>query len=379
MIIYNIIVTVILLAILLNLLNNLESLKHLKKEEKPYTKHSLVEPSFVSVLIPARNESKNIERCIISLLNQDYPNYEIIVLDDNSEDDTMEKLQKIKGEYPNLIIHSGEPLLEGWTGKNFACYTLSRYAKGKWLLFTDADTVHAQNSISSSIATIQRENAELLSLMPCLVMKSFSEKLFMPLAHFALLSFLPLKMMNTIKEPRAVIAMGPFMLINAEFYRRMGGHEKNKSEIVDDLKLAQEVKKNGGKVVFMDGSDEVSVRFYTNFKDLWNGFSKNSFAAFDNSPLILLLFLSFNFCLYLLPYFLFLSGILKFQLTLFPFLQVSLITLHRFVLSLRFKINLWLIILHPLSLLFGFLIALNSMQLTLLNKAVFWKERVYRS
>jgi len=371
--IYNIIITVVLMAILMNLLNNLSVLRTLKKG-----KTILKEPPSVSVLVPARNESGNIEKCIISLLNQDYPNFEIIVLDDNSLDDTFLKLQKIKEKYPHLKVYSNEVLLEGWTGKNFACYTLSRYANGDWLLFTDADTVHSRDSISSSMEAIIEEKAELLSLMPDLVMKTVSEKLFMPLVHFALLSFLPLGIMNSFKDPRAVIAMGPFMLINAKFYRKIGGHEKIKDEIIDDFRLTQEVKRNGGKVVFVDGIDMVSLRFYTNFRDLWNGFSKNAFAAFDNSPLILLIFLSMNFFLYILPCFLFLSGVLRFQLTLFPSVQILLITLHRYILSLRFRINLWLILLHPAALLFGFLIALNSMQLTLLNRAVFWKERIYR-
>ena len=373
MIVYNVIITTVLLAILFNLLNNLRALKSIKTGERKFTGSPLV-----SVLVPARNEGENIEKCILSLLEQDYPNYEVIVLDDNSEDNTLIKLEKIKEEYPHLKIFSNDVLLDGWTGKNFSCHTLSRYAKGEWLLFTDADTVHSSDSIASSIEAIITERAELLSIMPELVMKSPSEKLFMPLVHFALLSFLPLGLMNTIKDSRAVLALGPFMLINAKFYRKIGGHEKIKDKIVDDLRLAQEVKRNSGKVVFMDGQDIVSVRFYKNFKDLWNGFSKNSFGAFDNSPLILIIFLSLNFAIYVLPYLLFISGILKFQLYLFPSLQVFLITLHRYTLSVRFRINLWLIFLHPAALIFGILIALNSMQLALLNKAMVWKERIYR-
>ncbi len=370
---YQIVISLILLFILINLLVNLRSLKKLKRGEKPYIK-----PPLVSVLVPARNESEDIEKCVISLLNQDYPNFEILVLDDNSKDDTIVKLQKIKEKYPHLKIYSADALPGGWTGKNFACHILSRYAKGEWLLFTDADTVHKKDSISSSIDAAIKEKAELLSIMPDLEMETISEKLYMPLVHFALLSFLPLGLMNDIRNPKAVIALGPFMFINAEFYRKIGGHKKIKNEIVDDLKLAREVKRNGGRVILMDGQDKVSLRFYKNFKDLWNGFSKNSFGAFDNSSLILLIFLSINFCLYVLPYFLFISGILKLELSFFPTLQVLLITLHRFFLSIRFKTNPWLILLHPVSVLLGSLIAFNSMLITLFNKPILWKERVYR-
>lgn len=372
MILYQSIVTIFLFAILINLLNNLRLLKHL-----PAKKKSFKNPPLVSVLIPARNEGKNIERCIKSLVNQDYPNVEIIVYDDNSEDDTLVKLKRLQSKYPRLKVYSGKPLPEGWTGKNFACYTLSQYAQGEWLLFTDSDTLHRQGSISSSIIVATDKKAELLSIMPDIVIKTFAEKLFMPLVQFALLSFLPLGLINVVKEPRAVIAIGPFMLLNAEFYRKIGGHKVIKDKIVDDLCLAQEVKKNGGKVVFFDGSDKVSVRFYDNIIDLWNGFSKNSFGAFENSPLILLSFLTFNFCLYILPYFLFLSGILRLQIYLFPSMQILLITAQRFFLSLRFRTKPLLIFLHPFSMILGFLIALNSMRLALLGRAVVWKERVY--
>lgn len=371
--VYNLICTGILFFILINLLNNLRLLKRLNIEER----RSTGSPS-VSVLIPARNESENIEKCVISILKQDYPNFEVIVLDDISEDDTLLKLENIKKRYPQLQIYENDKLPDGWTGKNFACYTLSKYARGDWLLFTDADTVHSKNSISASVDAIISEKAELLSIMPELIMETLPEKLFMPLVHFAFFSFIPLGLMNVIEEPRVVIALGPYMLINTKFYRKMGGHEKIKGKIVDDLQLAQEVKRNGGKVVFFDGQDDVSLRFYTNFKDLWNGFSKNSFGAFNNSPLILLVFLLFNFLLYILPIFTFLYGILKLEMYFFPTLQVLLITLHRYVLSVRFKINLRLILLHPAALLFGLLIALNSMRLTLANKAMVWKERIYR-
>ena len=372
MILYNSIITIALLAILLNLLNNFRLLKSVSKRGKPHTN-----PPLVSVLVPARNESENIEKCINSLVNQDYPNFELIVLDDNSEDDTLIKLQKLKDRYPQINVYLGENLPEGWTGKNFACHTLSQYAKGEWLLFTDSDTVHRNDSISSSVKSAIREKAKLLSIMPEIVITTIPEKIFIPIIHFALLSFFPLKIINTFRYPKAVIALGPFMLINAEFYRKIGGHENIKDKIVDDLKLANEVKKNGGKIVFMDGKDKVSVRFYKDFTSFWNGFSKNAFGAFENYPLILFPFLLFIICLYLIPYLIFFYGIAHFKLALFPFFHILLITLHRFFLSVKFKINPFLILLHPLSLFLWILIVLNSMRLSILNITVTWKERSY--
>lgn len=372
MILYNIIVTIILLAILLNLLNNLRLFRPVSKR-----KRSFINPPLVSILVPARNESENIEKCITSLVNQDYPNIEILILDDNSDDDTLIKLQKLKERYPKIKVFVGDDLPEGWTGKNYACHTLSQYAKGEWFLFTDSDTVHQKDSISSTVNSVLKKKAKLLSIIPDIVIKTLPEKLFIPLVHFALLSFLPLKFINTLKEPRVVIALGPFMLINAKFYKKIGGHEKIKDKIVDDFRLAQEVKRHHGRIALMDGKDIVTVRFYKDFKSLWSGFSKNSFGVFDDSPQILLVFLAFNFCLYILPYVLFFTGIIKFQLSLFPFFQLLLITLHRLVISVKFRINPLFILIHPVSVILGFLIVLNSMRITLLNRTLSWKERIY--
>lgn len=372
MILYNSIVTIALLVILLNLLNNLKLLKPITKRKKPLEK-----PPLVSVLVPARNESENIEKCITSLANQDYPNFELIVLDDNSEDDTLVKLNRLKEKYPKIKIYIGEVLPEGWTGKNFACHTLSSYAHGEWLLFTDADTVHRKDSLTSSLHSVIREKAKLLSIMPDIIIKTIPEKIFTPLMHFALFSFLPLKIVNTYRYKKAVIALGPFLLINANFYRKIGGHENIKNEILDDFRLAQLVKKHGGKFVIMDGKDNVKVRFYKDFRSVWDGFSKNSFGAFENSPLILLPFLTIVYCLYLIPYFLLFNGLINLQLKLLPFFQVLLITLHTGLIALKFRIKPVLIILHPLSVLLWTLIVLNSMRLSLQNKSLVWKERLY--
>ncbi len=372
MILYNIVITFFLIAILLNLLSNLKILKQLKKRRKP-----LAEPPLVSILVPARNEEDNIERCIRSLVNQDYEHYELIILDDKSDDDTPLLLRQLKREFPKIKIVQGEDLPDGWTGKNFACHTLAKHAKGEWLAFTDADTVHKKDSISSALHSALRARAKLISVLPNIVMKTPPEKLFTPLIYFALMSFVPLGCINTRKFEKVVIALGPFMLINAHFYRTIGGHETIKEEILDDFRLAQQVKMNGGKYALLDGRDKITVRFYKDLRSVWVGFSKNSFGAFENQPLILLPFLAFCVCLYIIPYVAFFRGLQDDQLVLYPFFQVLLVTLHTFLIAVRFRFNRFLIIFHPLSVFLWSLIVLNSMRLTLTNKSLAWKERLY--
>jgi chlorobactene glucosyltransferase len=371
-ILYNIVITFFLIAILLNLLSNLKILKQLRKRRK-----ALPDPPLVSILVPARNEEENIERCVRSLVNQDYAHYEIIVLDDKSDDDTPLLLQQLKREFPEINVVSGDDLPDGWTGKNFACHTLSKCAKGEWLAFTDADTVHKKDSISCALHSALRVRAKLISVLPKIVMKTGPEKLFTPLIYFALMSFVPLGFINTKKYEKVVIALGPFMLINAAFYRMIGGHEAIKDEILDDFRLAQQVKVYGGKYALLDGRDKITVRFYKDLRSVWVGFSKNSFGAFENQPLILLPFLAFCVCLYIIPHVTFVRGLLQHELRLYPFFQVLLVTLHTFLIAVRFKFNRFLIVFHPLSVFLWALIVLNSMRLTLTNKSLAWKERRY--
>lgn len=372
MIVYNTIVIIALVLILLNLINNLRLLSPLSTG-----KDNLKNFPPVSVLVPARNEEKNIEKCVLSLVKQDYPNFELIILDDNSEDDTYKILCKLKKKYPLVKIVTGKGVPREWTGKNFACYSLSKYAKGEWFLFTDADTVHRKNSISSVVNSAIKNRAEFISVIPDIVIESIPEKIFTPLIHFALLSFLPLKIVNMSRYKRVVIAMGPFMLINADFYRKIGGHESIKNEILDDFRLAQLVKKYGGKAILMDGKENVTVRFYEKFTSVWNGFSKNSFGAFENSPIILLPFLFSCLCLYFFPYLFFFYGLAHSHIEFLPLFQIILILLHAYIITRRFKMHPALIFLHPISVILWELIVLNSMRLTFLNRSLRWKQRLY--
>ncbi len=109
---------------------------------------------FISILVPARNEEHNIEACVVSLLSQDYPDYEVIVLDDHSKDDTLDILQRISRKNSRLRVLNGSPLPEGWLGKHWACHQLYQASSGEFLLFTDADTIHAADMLKASISAL---------------------------------------------------------------------------------------------------------------------------------------------------------------------------------------------------------------------------------
>lgn len=370
-VVYQLFISLCLFLIFINFLNNL---RHLRRST---TRNGSRFKPLVSVLVPARNEEHNIYNCLKSLINQDYPSLEILVLDDNSTDQTPSIVRSLAREFPNVRLLTGNPLPDGWTGKNFACHQLALMAKGEWLLFTDADTVHKPNSIAIAIGAVEKSGSMLLSLLPRPISGTIGEALFMPLIPFAFLCFLPFGLINRSKDERISAALGPFILINRDFYFEIGGHAAISGEVVDDIQLAQLTKRSGGRIELIDGFELVSVRFYQGLKQVWAGFSKNAYGAIGASPYIALGFLFLGALLFILPYYLFITGLIHGYWFWFPAIQVSMITLIRTILAIRFRMSFLLALLHPVSALLGLLVGLNSTRLAIGRKAIEWKERVY--
>jgi len=331
----------------------------------------------ISVLIPARNEERNIEKCVRSLIRQNYPNLEIIVLDDNSKDRTFTLVKKFSQNSKNLRIIKGKKLPPGWNGKNWACFQLSQVAKGEWFLFTDADTVHRNNSVSTAFTAAQKNNSVFVTCVPGLITKTWSEKLHLPIIHFALVVLLPFKLINFSKDSRISFGVGPFMFINRDFYFSCGSYEVLKREIVDDMALAKLVKENNGKITVVDGTKFMSVRFYTNFKELWQGFSKNNYEAIGTAPHYLAGILIICYFLFIYPYLSLWGAVESHQSITLPFLQVMTISLMKIILSLRLKTSVIYGLLHPFTVILALIILLNSFRLSLFKKKIEWKERLY--
>lgn len=355
----------------MNLLQNIKRLRGQEKikPEKPYP--------LVSVLIPARNEENNIKKCLTSLLKSDYPHLEIIVLDDNSKDKTYEIVRHLVIREKKLKVIKGKKLLPGWTGKNWSCHQLAQEARGEWFLFTDADTIHRPQSISVALASAQKSQSVFVTCIPGLVTKTWAEKLYMPIIHFAFLALVPFKLINYSKDSRLSFGIGPFLLVERNSYFSCGGHESIKSKIVDDIALAKKIKENKGKISVIDGTKIMNVRFYTSFKEVWKGFSKNCYEAIGGSPHYLVgIFLACYF-LFIYPYLALWGAFSSGQSITLPLLQVFTLTLIRIILSLRFKTSLIYGLLHPFSVIFALLILFNSFRLSLFKKEIEWKERFY--
>lgn len=264
-----------LVMLLATALTNLRLLRRLDS----YPRASRLPP--VSILVPARREEGNIEPCLRSLLAQDYHSFEVLALyEDDPGDGTGSLVQALAGEDPRLRVLHGRPLPPDWLGKHWACQQLAEAATGELLLFTDADTRHHPLALRDAVAALQAEEADLLSALPRQELGSWAERLIVPLIPWSILSFLPLGLAYRLPIPALSAANGQFMLFRAEAYRAIGGHGAVRGDVADDLALARRIKAQGFRWRFADGQERVSCRMYRNFHQVFEGFSKNLFAAF---------------------------------------------------------------------------------------------------
>ncbi|MFC1979680.1 glycosyltransferase family 2 protein [Chloroflexota bacterium] len=187
--------------------------------KSPKSDSKVPEPApFISILIPARDEKANIETCLLSLQKQDYPNFEIIVLDDNSSDNTANIVEQIAATDDRIRLIRGQPLAENWAGKPFACHQLAKEARGTWLLFVDADTIHAPHMLRGVLALALESNSALLSGFPRQIANSLPQKVAIPVLYFVILSWLPLWWLQRSKEPKPSLAIGQFLLFPTDEY-----------------------------------------------------------------------------------------------------------------------------------------------------------------
>jgi glycosyltransferase involved in cell wall biosynthesis len=235
----------------------------------------------VSVIVPARNEEDCLGHCLASLSNQSGISFEIIVVNDHSTDRTRE----IAEQYARAHVVDAADLPPGWTGKNHAAHCGAKIAQGKWLLFTDADTVHRHSSLRHAVHEAEKFSADLLTYSPKQEVHSFWERILMPVIFAELRRQYPPKAVNSSKSPIAA-ANGQYLMITREAYDAIGGHEAVKEKLLEDVELAKLVKQSGRRIRFRYGRDAVKTRMYRTFRAMWEGWTKNLALLFP-SPLVL--------------------------------------------------------------------------------------------
>lgn len=244
------------------------------------------EAPFISLCIPARNEEHNIRACVEAALAQDYPAYEVIVLDDRSDDSTPQILVELSRRDPRLRVIHGAELPPGWAGKPHALHQAAAAARGEWLCFVDADTFLAPQALSSTYTKAISTGADLFTIMTEQILGSFWEKVIMPLVMTALsVGFSP----RRVNDPRRrdAIANGQFILIRRSVYEAVGGHARLKDQIVEDKALAEQVKWNGYRLVLADGRAIARTRMYTSLAQMWEGWTKNIYLGLREQPALL--------------------------------------------------------------------------------------------
>jgi len=256
----------------------------------------------VSVLVPARNEEKNIERCINSLSNQFYKNYEVLVLNDNSNDRTAEILSRLAAKDSRIRVFDGKPLPDDWYGKPYALHQLSEQAKGEILLFTDADTVHAPGSISWAVTNLENLKVDMVSGYIKQIFVKFGEIITVPLMFFLTGFVIPLFLNRFSRHSWFSAAIGQYIAIRHDVFKAIGGCHAFRKKTSEDIYMARYVKKKGYKTSFLNITEYVKCRMYNGYRSAIEGIGKNIFDFLGKNSIVLFILVIVVFFFLFFPF-----------------------------------------------------------------------------
>jgi len=330
----------------------------------------------VSVLVPARNEEENIERCLASLQNQVYKNLEILVLNDNSTDKTLEVLNRVAAGDERLRVFDGKPLPDDWYGKPFALHQLTQQARGEILIFTDADTVHKPTSVSWAVTNLEILKADMVSGYIGQVFKTFGEIVTVPLMFFLTGFAIPIFMNRFVKVSWFSAAIGQFIAIRRRVFDAIGGCESFKKKTSEDIYMSRYVKSMGYSPRFLNIAEHVKCRMYNGYRGAVEGIGKNIFDFLGKSSVLLffLIIVVFFFLFFPMPL-LILCLATSSPWTLHIFAVVVLYTLTWVFMFLGQRLPWWYGLMWPLLFLNLIFMAAWSWFRTVSGKGFSWKDR----
>ncbi len=350
---------------------------HLEKAE-PVSGPLRLSP-FVSICVPARNEERDLEACLDSLMTQDYPNFEVIAADDQSEDRTFEIIKLFEQRYDNFIGFQGKSLPEGWLGKPYVLNQAVSKTKGEYLLFTDADPVFEPFALKSAIFLMQKQKLDMLTLMPGASFGSFWERVVQPVIFGLIAGLTRFGDVNNPDSPKAM-GIGAFILVKRSAYEKAGGHESVKKNVIEDIALGKTIKRSGHKIWIADGKSLFSIRMYHSFYEIWTGWKKNVFSAFKRSIPRTIWFAVCLIGFQLTPFFILYGNWIvetsTWSLTL-SLLAVFLTLVTGIGLCKELKLNPAVALLFPLGSLVVVGIMFSSMQQAVIKNKTEWRGRVY--
>jgi hypothetical protein len=230
----------------------------------------------ISVLIPARNEEKNIRATLAAVLASRGAEFEVIVLDDHSTDDTAGIVSEFATRDPRVRLESAPPLPAGWCGKQHACHVLARLARHPLLVFIDADVRLAPEALARMGDFMNRSGIALASGVPRQELGTFSERLLLPLIHFILLGYLPMPLMRWTKLAGFSAGCGQLFIARRDAYFAAGGHAAIRTTLHDGVKLPRLFRRAGFATDLFDPTDLATCRMYHTNADTWRGLGKNA-------------------------------------------------------------------------------------------------------
>ncbi|PYS99683.1 MAG: hypothetical protein DMF65_09350 [Acidobacteria bacterium] len=255
----------------------------------------------VSVLVPARNEEHRVLlKCVRSILAQDYGDFEVVAVNDRSTDATGPILHALAAGDERLRVVEGAETPAGWLGKPFALQQALAASRGSWILSTDADMIFHPAALRTALEYACARGCDTLALVPYFESVSFWERVLISAWAWAMLVFFPPELINHPKSPLAV-GVGGFFLIRRDALERVGGFASIRAEVLDDMRLAEILKRAGARTNVEHAPDLVSTRMYTNLREIWEGASKNWFAVLKFSLSLTLLMLACVFLVTILP------------------------------------------------------------------------------
>jgi len=339
----------------------------------------------VSLVVPCRNEEHNLDILIPTLLAQDYPNIEFLFLDDRSTDNTFQILEKYRARDGRIRVLRGKELPKDWTGKNHAIHQLAAASHGKWILETDADTAHDPHSVSSAVAYAESRNLDLLTLTARCVCKTFGEHLVQPMGIGCFSVWFKLEEVND-PNSNTPLACGQYLMLRRDAFFKVGGQERVKNEVVEDLILFKIMKEAGFRCELAIGTHLFATRMYRNFTESWIGWRRIYLHGLQkNVPSLIqkfLMLIFFSFLPFAILAFsaweLFAVGSAEWNIAFA--LSGGLVA---FILFLRsrshraLQASQWAIFLHPLSALVIAGILLDCLYHLFSDKKVIWKSQQY--
>jgi chlorobactene glucosyltransferase len=256
----------------------------------------------VSVLIPTRNEAKNIVACLRGALTQDHPRYEVIVVDDASTDNTAGLAENIAMNNQRLRVVRGRPIPPHWLGKTYAQYEAAQASRGEYLLFLDADVVLDRKALSYLVTAAKQSGAGILSIFPSQAKEGFWEGLLAPFRYFYLFLFFPAYAMGWPWEAAAAYANGQCMLVERNAYKKIGGHSAASETLREGADMARQLKRRGGKVKLLSGAGIARARGFGGPQDLWDGIVRFLYAPAHKNVLAAVLMIIGYALLFVIPF-----------------------------------------------------------------------------